>query len=303
MSLKDKYEKNVLLSSTETMSIYEGLLKETNEKVFINKIRLDFDTNGIDRSVMRIVSIMKMLNHINILRLHDVFQAKNQIVLIQEYMSWSLASVLRKRSAIFDNMQLVKSYIYQLLCGVAYMHSCGVIHRNISPESIFLDSKGLLKISNFYYSRFITFPLAKMTLFYTDISYKAPEILLGSQMYDFSSDIWSVGCVILDILCKSVFFSSDSTVSQLYSIFNIFGIPDNYWPKDSSIEKEAFRVDSACGLKSMIPSADPNLVDLVEKMLTIDPCSRITAKRALSHPFFEDISPNLSMIFNCFVKC
>ena len=178
-------------------------------------------------------------------------------------------------------------------------HCHRIIHRDMKPQNILLDRQGHLKICDFSISRTYTIPLVNYTHEVVTLWYRAPEILLGSQLYSLPIDIWSVGCILAEMILKKPLFPGDSEIGQLYLIFQILGTPNeenfpdiNQLPLYSS----NFPKYHDAKLKDILKGADPLLIDLISQMLVYDPSKRISAKAALEHPYFNTISQEMKDI-------
>ena len=125
--------------------------------------------------------------------------------------------------------------------------------------------------------------------------YRAPEILLGSKNYDMSVDVWGIGCIFSEMLTKHPLFPGDSEIDQLFRIFRTLGTPDETsWPGVTKLPdfKAQFPKWDPQVLEKYLPDNfvfDPNGKDIFKKLVAYDPAKRITAKEALSHPYFEDL--------------
>ncbi len=108
------------------------------------------------------------------------------------------------------------------------MHSANVIHRDVKPSNILINRDCLVKLADFSLARSIIFDennLANLSDYVAARWYRAPEILLGSSKYDFSVDMWSVGCILAELyLCRPLFPGS-STLNQISRIVEITGKP------------------------------------------------------------------------------
>jgi len=146
--------------------------------------------------------------------------------------------------------------------------------------------------SFWYFARAFGIPLRPYTHEVVTLWYRAPEILLGSKNYSTPVDIWSIGCIFVEMLTKRPLFPGDSEIDELFRIFRTLGTPDDImWPGVSKLpdyKPANFPHWTAQPLSSIV-NLDPLGLDLLEKMLTYEPSRRISAKEALSHPYFNDL--------------
>jgi len=122
--------------------------------------------------------------------------------------------------------------------------------------------------------------------------YRAPEILLGQKVYSTPVDIWSVGCIFAEMAQKRPLFIGDSEIDQLFKIFRILGTPnESLWPGVTALPdfKPTFPKWTPTSLSKYVTNLDPLGLDLLSKMVTYEPSARISAKDALSHPYFDDL--------------
>ncbi|KAH7428385.1 hypothetical protein KP509_10G090200 [Ceratopteris richardii] len=186
----------------------------------------------------------------------------------------------------------VQNLMYQLCKGVAHLHSHGVMHRDLKPQNLLIDKeKGLLKIADLGLGRAFTVPLKSYTHEIVTLWYRAPEVLLGATHYSTPVDIWSVGCIFAELTRKQPLFPGDSELQELLHIFRLLGTPnEETWPGVSKLRDwHEYPQWQSADLSKAVPHLDPKGVDLLSKMLQLDPCKRISAKAAMQHPYFDDL--------------
>ncbi len=182
--------------------------------------------------------------------------------------------------------------MFELLKGLDYCHSKRIVHRDLKPQNILVDLNGSLKIADFGLSRVMSHPLKPLTRDIVTLWYRSPEILLGCDKYSTSVDIWSLGCIFAEMYLRKPLFQGDSQIGQLMKIFEILGTPNNsVWPQVSFLEnfKTTFPKFKGILLEHILLDADSNAIDLIKNMLTLKPGCRISAKKAMQHPFFYDL--------------
>lgn len=132
----------------------------------------------------------------------------------------------------------IKLTVYQILNGVAFCHSRKIMHRDLKPQNILIDLKGIplihvgnIKIADFGLARLLPIPLKTLTHEIETVWYRAPEILLGQQKYSFSVDIWAVGCIFAELIQRKALFPGNGyEVEQIFKIFEYLGTPQlNEW--------------------------------------------------------------------------
>jgi serine/threonine protein kinase len=93
----------------------------------------------------------------------------------------------------------VQSYAFQTLQALSYLHSQGIMHRDIKPQNLMITSEGIIKLCDFGQSKFVVINKKDYSLDISTLWYRAPEILLGSEEYSFGVDLWATGCVLAEM--------------------------------------------------------------------------------------------------------
>lgn len=178
------------------------------------------------------------------------------------------------------------------MSGIAFCHSRRVLHRDLKPQNLLIDKEGMLKLADFGLARAIGIPVRTYTHEIVTLWYRAPEVLLGAKHYSTSVDMWSIGCIFAEMASQTPLFPGDSEIDELFRIFRVLGTPtEETWPGVSQLPdyKADFPRWPAVPLAKAVPQLDADGLDLLSKMLVYDPGKRISAKRALEHPYFGDI--------------
>lgn len=217
---------------------------------------------------------------------------------VLEYGDYDL-SMLIKKSITFTEAN-IKDITQQLLEGACYCHEHGVIHRDIKPSNLLLKSDGTLKIIDFGLAKKYH-PNMLMSLTVITLWYRPPEILLGDLNYGYAVDIWSIGCIIVELFLKKPPFQGKTDVLQLDAILAKSGeISEATWPGVSKlpgyeavIKKGGAGISGGSGgeggpvREALRGVASEEAVELVMAMLSLDPEKRPTAREALKHPWFK----------------
>jgi cyclin-dependent kinase len=192
-------------------------------------------------------------------------------------------------------LPILKSFLYQLLTGVAYCHHHRVLHRDLKPPNLLINREGQLKLADFGLARAFGIPVRSYTHEVVTLWYRAPDVLLGSRKYSTPVDIWSVGCICAEMANGRPLVAGTSEEDQLDRIFRLLGTP-SVQDFPGIVELPEFSPDRfppypppRGGLASLVPTLDPLGVDLLNRMLQYDPARRITAQAALDHQFFDDM--------------
>ncbi|OQR85332.1 cell division protein kinase [Thraustotheca clavata] len=287
-----KIEKNGAIGEGTYGVVYKALDLKTQEIVALKRIRLEVEDEGIPSTALREISILRELEHPNIVKLLNCLQDAGKLYLVFEFVDRDLKRFMDATLGTVD-AQLVKAYMYQLLKGLAFCHSRGIMHRDLKPQNLLVSRTGALKIADFGLARAFSLPVRKYTHEVITLWYRAPEILLGQEAYSPPVDIWSVGTIFAELLRKKPLFTGDSEIDQLYRIFQVLGTPDeSCWPGVASLRDYAptFPKWRPTDLAPMFPKLDADGLDLLKRMLVYTPSQRISAKDALRHPYFNDLA-------------
>lgn len=274
--------------------VFKGKHKKTGEIVAMKKIRLESEDEGVPSTAIREISLLRELQHPNIVLLKEVLMQDAKLYLIFEFLTMDLKKYMETAVPKGGRMEksLVKSYSYQLFQGMLFCHQRRVLHRDLKPANLLIDKDGVIKLADFGLARAFGIPVRVYTHEVVTLWYRAPEILLGSAKYSCPIDIWSVGTIFAEMINMKPLFQGDSEIDQLFKIFRVLGTPsEECWPGVTKLAdyKGTFpqwaKVDLATAMKEVEPAA----IDLLEQCLKYDPALRISAKQALAHPYFRDL--------------
>ncbi|XP_046683753.1 cyclin-dependent kinase 2-like [Homalodisca vitripennis] len=286
----DKFAKFEKIGEGTYGVVYKA--KDNNgTEVALKKIRIDTDGEGIPSTAIREISLLKDLNHVNIVKLQDVIVRETKIFLVFEYLFMDLKKYMDRVLFDFDP-KLVKSYMHQLLQGLHYCHTRKIAHRDLKPQNLLIDQEGRIKLADFGLSRCISLPVCTYTHEVITLWYRAPEILLGTKLYTTAVDIWSLGCIFAEMFTRKALFPGDSEIDQLFRIFRTLGTPDEkIWPDVSRLPdyKSMFPRWKKQEVTTVFPSVCGKALSVLMKMLVYDPNQRISARALLEMPYFEDV--------------
>ncbi|RHX97471.1 hypothetical protein DYB36_012767, partial [Aphanomyces astaci] len=213
------------------------------------------------------------------------------IYLVTDLMETDLHRVIHSTQTLSD--QHVGYFMLQMFRALKYLHSANIFHRDLKPSNILLTTQCELKICDLGLARSldVVAPVhANLTEYVVTRWYRAPEVLLDGSRYGASIDMWSAGCI---MVCNPLFPGS-STVNQLGKIFNVLGTPSSAYidrllkpAAQRWVEKQTYR--PALAFSELYPQTNVLAIDLLAKLLTLDPQSRLTADQALAHPYITSL--------------
>lgn len=273
--------------------VYKGRHKKTNRIVALKKIRLESEEEGVPSTAIREISLLKELVHPNVVTLEEILLEDGKLYLVFEFLSMDLKKYLDSlpKDQLLDKI-LVKGYLYQILQAILFCHQRRVIHRDLKPQNLLIDSRGIIKLADFGLARALCVPVRVYTHEVVTLWYRAPEVLLGSPRYSTPVDIWSIGCIFAEIASRRPVFRGDSEIDQLFRIFRTLSTPnEDSWPGVSQLPdyKTSFPSWRTNVLPQSVKNLDETGLDLLQRMLVYDPPQRISAVAALHHPYFADL--------------
>ncbi|CAH1430926.1 unnamed protein product [Lactuca virosa] len=280
--------------------VYRARERATGRIIALKKTKLHEDDEGVPPTTLREISILRMLSRDpHVVKLLDVKQGVNKdgktvLYLVFEYMETDLKKFIRSFRQTGENIQpnVVKCLMYQLCKGVAFCHAHGVLHRDLKPHNLLMDKKTLiLKIADLGLARAFTLPIKKYTHEILTLWYRAPEVLLGATHYSTAVDMWSVGCIFAELVTKTALFAGDSELQQLLHIFRLLGTPnEEIWPGVSKLKDwHEYPQWKPKPISTCVPNLDDDGLNLLSQMLEYEPSKRISAKKAMEHPYFDDL--------------
>ncbi|PWN94380.1 putative MAP kinase Kpp2 [Acaromyces ingoldii] len=269
----------------------------TQSRVAIKRIT-PFDHSMFCLRTLREIKLLRHFNHENIISILDIikpdsYESFSEVYLIQELMETDMHRVIRTQELSDDHCQY---FIYQTLRGLKALHSAQVLHRDLKPSNLLLNANCDLKICDFGLARSANQPEAEGTGFMTEYVatrwYRAPEIMLTFKEYTKAIDVWSVGCILAEMLSGRPLFPGRDYHHQLSLTLEILGTPslDDFYAISSTRSRDYIRAlpfRKRRNFSQMFPNANPLAVDLMERCLTFSPRKRITVEEALAHPYLE----------------
>ncbi|KAI3772436.1 hypothetical protein L6452_03622 [Arctium lappa] len=268
------------------------LNSETNEMVAVKKIANAFDNYMDAKRTLREIKLLRHLDHENIIAIKDIIPPPlrrefSDVYITTELMDTDLHQIIRSNQNLSE--EHCQYFLYQLLRGLKYIHSANVIHRDLKPSNLLLNANCDLKICDFGLAR-TNAENDFMTEYVVTRWYRAPELLLNSSDYTAAIDVWSVGCIFMELMNKKPLFAGKDHVHQMRLLTELLGTPtesDLRFIRNEDAKRYLAQLPQhpRKSLAKTFPHVHPLAIDLVDKMLTMDPTKRITVEDALDHPY------------------
>ncbi|XP_017274577.1 mitogen-activated protein kinase 12 [Kryptolebias marmoratus] len=266
---------------------------KTGAKVAIKKLYRPFQSETFAKRAFRELRLIKHMKHENVIGLLDVFTPDisldrfHDFYIVMPYMGTDLGKLMRKLRLSDERIQYLG---YQMLKGLKYIHSAGIIHRDLKPSNLAVNQECELKILDFGLARQAD---SEMTGYVVTRWYRAPEVILNWMHYTQTVDIWSVGCIMAEMLQGRALFKGADHIDQLEQIWKVTGTPTPEFISklESEDAKDYLKKVSSkpkADLHKLFSAVNPQAVTVLEHMLLLDPEERITAAEALALPYFSE---------------
>ncbi|VDM58212.1 unnamed protein product [Angiostrongylus costaricensis] len=309
----EKYEILYQVGEGTYGQVYKARDKITGEQVALKKVRLENEKEGFPITAVREIKILRQLNHPNVVKLIDIVTDKlsaadmrterANFYLVFEYVDHDLMGLLEASHLINFHNDQIRNLFKQLILGLEYCHSAGFLHRDIKCSNILLNNRGEIKIADFGLARYYSSDQERL---YTNrvitLWYRPPELLLGDEHYGPAIDVWSIGqvvfvltliilivvCILGEFFTRKPLFQGNNEAAQLDLISKVCGSPSvANWPDVEKMplfntlrsKKQYVR----CLREEFAQLVPSGAIDLMDKMLLLDPKRRISAKDAINH--------------------
>ena len=288
-----RYRKIDFLGEGQFATVYKA--EDTQNKgqiVAVKKIKLGLTSeakDGINRTALREIKLLQELHHPNIINLKNVFGHKSNISLIFDYMDTDLEVIIRDPTIILSPGD-IKAYLVMTLQGLEYLHKNWILHRDLKPNNLLINTSGVLKITDFGLAKMFGSPSRLLTHQVVTRWYRSPELLFGARLYGTGVDIWAFGCIAAELTIGSPFLQGDTDLAQLSKIFEVRGTPtEENWPGVTKLP-DFVKYNEMPGIpfEEIFTAASDDLIHLLNWCLNIDPSKRCTATQALKSAYFSN---------------
>ncbi|EKF35391.1 protein kinase, putative [Trypanosoma cruzi marinkellei] len=298
--------------------VVKALHRKTGQIVAIKKMKQKYYSWEECVKLPEVTVMRRIHGHPNIVKMREVIREKNELFFVFEYMDGDLLGVICKAKQMQVHSTTstsppipypkIRSYIFQLLQSLAFLHQRGYFHRDIKPENLLVKkdpttaAQDVIKLADFGLVKEIR-ARPPFTDYVSTRWYRAPELLLQDRTYSSPVDIWAAGCILAELITTRPLFAGSNEVDQLHKIMGILGSPnETIWPECMTLAKKirySFPVVKGIGLERVLPPhLPPQALDLMKQMLHYNPKKRPTAQQCLQHPYFsvgldeENFSPS-----------
>jgi len=301
----DCYEKIHKIGQGTFGEVFKAKSKETGKFVALKKVVMENEKEGFPITALREIKILQALHHENVVDLIEVCRStptnlnrNGSIFLVLEFCQHDLAGLLSNKTIKFS-LGEIKKIMYQLLEGLFYMHRNKVIHRDMKAANVLITKDGTLKLADFGLARAFTVHKEGESNRYTNrvvtLWYRPPELLLGERNYGPPIDIWGAGCILCELWTRVPLMQGNEEKNQLDLITNLCGsITPDVWPGVEKLQhyqhyivndKKQHNRKRILKQRLMQKIRDRHGLDLIDKLLCLDPKKRLDADEALNHDF------------------
>jgi p38 MAP kinase len=293
---------NVILVREDCPELQQGYVD-----LAVKKMYDPFSSIIKARRLYREFKLLKLMNHENVIRFVDIYTPDvslatlRNVYIVTRYAGLSLKTVLDKQKLSQCKLlqaSHIKYIIYQILRALKYLHSANVIHRDLKPSNLAISGECDVTVLDFGLARTVSQAGDNLTAYVISRWYRSPEVIYWNNVsYNAKADLWSVGCIMAELLTGEVLFRGAEAMEQYKLIVELCGAPDNeLLGKIEAHNSAAMRsVVERMGdgrarqdFRKYFRGQPDGAIDLLDKFLVLDPDRRISVEEALTHPYVQE---------------
>lgn len=304
------YAPEALLGEGTYGIVFKARNLATGASYAIKKLRLDGLSEGVPATTIREVTLLHNLsNHPNVVRLLDVLCEHHRVYLVFELLNEDLRAFIRRHRPPSSQkptggsilpLPMVRDFTRQMLHALWSCHNSRIIHRDLKPGNILVtdykdkktgETRYSVKLADFGLARTFEMSLQTYTHEVMTLWYRSPEIILGERHYTPAADVWSVGCIVAEMVLGYSLFRGENSRDQLDKIFYVVGTPtEETWPGVTKLPgyDSTFKIYRVAPLPQRLPDYDKKAVEFIAYLLETNPRNRPTIPSILKHPFLQD---------------
>jgi cell division cycle 2-like len=317
-SVYDTYDRMARVNEGTYGIVWKAKDLATDEVVALKQIKFDVNDSkeGFPVTALREINVLLALSHESIVSVKEmvVGAAMDKVFMVMELFEFDLKDGIQRFDGALAQSEL-KGIMQQILSAAHHMHSKWYLHRDLKTSNILVHRTGRIALADFGLARRFQDPLRPLTQLVVTLWYRAPELLFGESRYGPAVDMWSVGCIFGELICKEAVMQGQGELDQIDQIFALVGVPnEETWPSFEELPNAGMfrwkpRRQEDLLLPRKFPIASPvsanqafldtNGYNLLSKLLTLDPGKRISAQGCLDHPYFcHGVAPTTPRFFS-----
>eukprot|EP00900_Chrysochromulina_parva_P011284 jgi/Chrpa1/20156/Chrysochromulina_OHIO_Genome00000612-RA len=307
----DKFEKIAKLDEGTYGVVYKARERDTGDIVALKQIKMNHaGSEGFPPTALRELNILLSLKHPHVINTREmvVGDTLDKIFMVMDFMEHDVKQLMAAMRSPFTEAE-VKRLMLDLTSALAYCHDRWVFHRDLKTSNLLMNNRGEVAICDFGLARYYHEPLKTYSPTVVTLWYRAPEVLLADggrgekTTYGPAVDVWSLGCIFAELVLRAPLLNGQGEIDQVKRIFELLGTPDEEtWPGCTALHflrkypqrrqpfnrlRDKFKRATFTSATALSEAG----LDLMLKMLTLDPNQRLSAREALNHPYFREEPP------------
>jgi len=293
LEVEQRYEIKSIIGHGAYGTVCSSVDLKTGKQCAVKKIENIFEHRSLAKRTLRELKLLRYFKHENIMGVDRVMRPRknfNNVYFVSELMETDLACVIRSPQELTD--EHCQFFIYQVLRGLKYIHSSNVMHRDLKPRNLLVNSNCDLKICDFGLARVDELDnndRCVMSNYIATRWYRAPEVILSRLKYTKKVDMWAVGCILAELLGRKPLFPGIDSFHQIKLIVGVLGTPPTLKDRESRDFIAKLPKKKKIPFNKVFPAASAAACDLLEKLLAFEPDDRISVEEALRHPYLEEL--------------